>query len=95
MVEKKRNNRVKPAPNRKSLVTFSHVYIQGSVAYVAQQAWIQNATLRDNVLFGAKIQHPSYDKIISACALEPDLKMLPDGDMTEIGEKVSDEHTFH
>lgn len=62
--------------------------LQGSVAYVAQQAWIQNATVRDNVLFNNEFHQQEYDKIIHACALQQDLDMLPAGDETEIGEKV-------
>lgn len=59
----------------------------GSVAYVSQQAWIQNATLKDNILFGQPLNNALYQKIIEACALKPDLDILPGGDMTEIGEK--------
>lgn len=61
---------------------------QGSVAYVPQQAWIQNATLMNNIVFGKSVDHASYQRIIEACALKPDLEMLPAGDQTEIGEKV-------
>ena len=64
------------------------VLLQGSVAYVAQQAWIQNATLRDNILFGAEYDKKWYDQVVEACALNPDLAILPAGDLTEIGEKV-------
>ena len=63
--------------------------LQGSVAYVPQQAWIQNATLRDNIIFGRPLLEGKYRKVIEACALAPDLDMLPAGDLTEIGEKVS------
>ncbi|GLV32342.1 Multidrug-Resistance like Protein 1 [Carabus blaptoides fortunei] len=59
----------------------------GSVAYVSQQAWIQNATLQDNILFGKSLDQKLYDRIIEACSLKPDLEMLPGGDQTEIGEK--------
>lgn len=59
----------------------------GSVAYVSQQAWIQNATLQDNILFGKSLDRKLYDRIIEACSLKPDLEMLPGGDQTEIGEK--------
>ena len=65
-----------------------HVYLQGQVAYVAQQAWIQNKTLKDNILFSKELDAKKYDKILDACALKPDLEILPGGDMTEIGEKV-------
>jgi len=62
--------------------------LKGSVAYVAQEAWVQNATLRDNVLFGKPLDNAVYDKIIDACALRPDLEDFPGGDLAEIGEKV-------
>ncbi|XP_015722690.1 canalicular multispecific organic anion transporter 1 isoform X2 [Coturnix japonica] len=64
-----------------------HINIQGSLAYVPQQAWIQNATLRDNILFGSELDEARYQKVIKACALLPDLELLPAGDQTEIGEK--------
>ncbi|XP_041829097.1 ATP-binding cassette sub-family C member 3 isoform X2 [Melanotaenia boesemani] len=63
------------------------VSIRGSVAYVPQQAWIQNATLRDNILFGKSYNEQKYRCVLEACALTPDLEVLPGGDMTEIGEK--------
>lgn len=53
-----------------------------------QQAWIQNATLKDNILFGRSQEPSTYTKIVRACALQQDLDMLPAADMTEIGEKV-------
>ena len=62
--------------------------LQGSVAYVPQQAWIQNATLKDNILFGKNLYSVKYQRTIEACALGPDLEILPGGDETEIGEKV-------
>ena len=61
---------------------------QGSVAYVPQQAWIQNDTVRGNILFGRDHGKEKYDKVVEGCALGPDLKILEGGDMTEIGEKV-------
>ncbi|XP_014824510.1 PREDICTED: canalicular multispecific organic anion transporter 2 [Poecilia mexicana] len=63
------------------------VSVRGSVAYVPQQAWIQNATLRDNILFGKSFNESKYRRVLDACALTPDLEVLPGGDMTEIGEK--------
>uniref|UniRef100_A0A3P9KLK6 ATP-binding cassette, sub-family C (CFTR/MRP), member 3 n=1 Tax=Oryzias latipes TaxID=8090 RepID=A0A3P9KLK6_ORYLA len=63
------------------------VSIQGSVAYVPQQAWIQNATLRDNILFGNAYNEQKYCSVLDACALTQDLEVLPGGDQTEIGEK--------
>uniref|UniRef100_A0A8C0VM35 ABC-type glutathione-S-conjugate transporter n=1 Tax=Cyanistes caeruleus TaxID=156563 RepID=A0A8C0VM35_CYACU len=64
-----------------------HINIQGSLAYVPQQAWIQNATLKDNIIFGSEVDEARYQQVIKACALLPDLELLPAGDQTEIGEK--------
>ena len=62
---------------------------QGSVAYVPQQAWIQNDTVRGNILFGREHAKVKYKEVINACSLGPDLNILAGGDMTEIGEKAS------
>ena len=58
------------------------------MAYVPQQAWIQNATIQENILFGRRMQGVKYSNTLHSCALEPDLDILPGGDQTEIGEKV-------
>ena len=63
------------------------VNVNGSIAYVPQQAWMQNASVKDNVLFGKQVDDKFYDNVIDACALRSDLKILPGGDSTEIGEK--------
>ncbi|KAM4844750.1 ATP-binding cassette sub-family C member 3 [Thomomys bottae] len=60
---------------------------QGTVAYVPQQAWIQNCTLQENVLFGRAMDPKRYQQALETCALKTDLEMLPGGDQTEIGEK--------
>ncbi|XP_055925768.1 multidrug resistance-associated protein 1-like [Argiope bruennichi] len=57
------------------------------LAYVPQQAWIQNATLRKNILFVKPMEKKRYDLTLSWCCLKPDLKILTAGDLTEIGEK--------
>ncbi|KAJ3101164.1 hypothetical protein HDU97_001630 [Phlyctochytrium planicorne] len=66
----------------KGSVTFS-----GTVGYCPQTAWIQNATLKENVLFGAKMDANRYAYALKSCALERDLTVLPAGDETEIGER--------
>ncbi|CAB1343381.1 unnamed protein product, partial [Coregonus sp. 'balchen'] len=63
------------------------INVQGSIAFVPQQAWIQNATLRDNILFGSPLEDSRFQATLEACALGPDLELLPGGDQTEIGEK--------
>uniref|UniRef100_A0A7M4F5B4 Multidrug resistance-associated protein 1-like n=1 Tax=Crocodylus porosus TaxID=8502 RepID=A0A7M4F5B4_CROPO len=60
---------------------------RGSVAYVSQQAWIQNSILQENILFGSGLNKPYYERVLEACALLPDLEQLPNGDQTEIGER--------
>jgi ABC-type multidrug transport system fused ATPase/permease subunit len=57
------------------------------VAYVSQTAWLQNATIRDNILFGSEFDEERYWKVVDACALKVDLDLFEAGDRTEVGEK--------
>jgi ABC-type multidrug transport system fused ATPase/permease subunit len=59
----------------------------GLAAYSAQQPWIQAASVRDNITFGLAFEEERYWEVVKTCELEADLRMLPQGDMTEIGEK--------
>ncbi|KAF0700286.1 Aste57867_9194 [Aphanomyces stellatus] len=68
--------------------------VHGRVAYVSQEPWLQNATVRANVLFTDDVDTPNrddvidrYDHVLAACALQPDLAVLVAGDATEIGER--------
>ncbi|XP_031488067.1 ABC transporter C family member 8 [Nymphaea colorata] len=63
------------------------VKLYGSVAYVAQIAWIQSGTVRDNVLFGKEMDKSKYEKAIKSCALDKDIENFAHGDLTEIGER--------
>ena len=67
--------------------TDGQVQISGSIGYCPQQAWIQNSTLKENITFGLSFDRTRYYKAIRDCALEKDLEALPDGDMTQIGER--------
>lgn len=58
-----------------------------SMAYVPQEAWILNSTLKNNIMFNKVNNQERYQRVIEACALEPDLKTLELGDQSEIGEK--------
>ncbi|KAF3359841.1 hypothetical protein VdG1_05050 [Verticillium dahliae VDG1] len=58
-----------------------------NVAYCPQSAWLQNATIRENILFGRSFDKELYSRVTHACALEADFALLPHGDLTEIGEK--------
>ncbi len=59
--------------------------IPSAIAFVAQIPWIENATIKDNVLFGLPFDEYRYNKVIQVCALRKDLDMLADGELTEIG----------
>ncbi|KAF9388063.1 hypothetical protein CPC16_006719 [Podila verticillata] len=61
--------------------------LKDGVAYVSQQAWLQNASIKDNILFGSPYEEERYNQVIEVCALKRDLEILEDGDETEIGEK--------
>eukprot|EP00960_Hanusia_phi_P063575 765515-Hanusia_phi.AAC.2 len=63
------------------------VSLSGRIAYAAQQPWIKNATVRDNILFGSEYDEEKYGAVIEVCALLQDFEVLPAGDQTEIGEK--------
>jgi ABC-type multidrug transport system fused ATPase/permease subunit len=59
--------------------------IDSSIAFVAQIPWIENASIKDNILFGLPFDEARYQKTIEVCALRKDLEMLTDGEKTEIG----------
>ncbi|KAK0113328.1 hypothetical protein ONS95_013584 [Cadophora gregata] len=59
--------------------------IPSAVAFVAQIPWIENASIKDNILFGLPYDEYRYKKVIEVCALKKDLEMLTDGEATEIG----------
>uniref|UniRef100_A0A7N8XJM3 ATP-binding cassette sub-family C member 5 n=1 Tax=Mastacembelus armatus TaxID=205130 RepID=A0A7N8XJM3_9TELE len=64
-----------------------HVAASGGFAYVSQQAWILNDSLKENILFGNEYNQKKYNTVLEACCLLQDLAELPYGDMTEIGER--------
>ena len=68
-------------------MTQGSVMLGASRAFCPQYAWIQNATVQDNILFGQEMDREWYNSVIEACALGPDLEILPAGDLTEIGER--------
>ncbi|CAF0762037.1 unnamed protein product [Brachionus calyciflorus] len=61
--------------------------VNGTIAYAPQQPWIQNATIRENILFGREFDQDFYEKVLIACSLKTDLEIFKHGDLTEIGEK--------
>ncbi|EON64929.1 hypothetical protein W97_04163 [Coniosporium apollinis CBS 100218] len=67
--------------------TSGEVILGASRALCAQYAWIQNTTVKENITFGKEYNKEWYTQVVDACALRPDLEMLPNGDLTEIGER--------
>lgn len=59
--------------------------IANSIAFVAQIPWIENCTIKENVLFGLPLDLDRYEQVIEACALTKDLELLTDGHETEVG----------
>jgi ABC-type multidrug transport system fused ATPase/permease subunit len=61
--------------------------LRNSIAYAAQTPWLQQKSIKDNILFGEEFDEKRYEDTLDACALVPDLDILEDGDQTEIGAK--------
>lgn len=58
-----------------------------TIAFVPQQPWLLNANIRENILFGESFRPRRYDFVLEACALKPDIELMPDADFTVIGER--------
>ncbi|CAD8048099.1 unnamed protein product [Paramecium sonneborni] len=63
------------------------IKINGNIAYVSQKSWIQNATLKDNIVFGLPYDEKKYQNALIYSCLEQDIKILDKGEATMIGEK--------
>ncbi|NWW73640.1 MRP1 protein, partial [Climacteris rufus] len=63
------------------------VTMKDTPAYVPQQAWVLNASVEDNILFGKEMDETWFNRVTEACALHPDLESFPAGQKSEIGEK--------
>lgn len=68
-------------------LTGGSIRLGASRAYCPQYAWIQNATVRENISFGKEFNETWYNSVVDACALRPDFDVFPNGDSTEIGER--------
>ncbi|MCJ1306948.1 hypothetical protein MMC25_000592 [Agyrium rufum] len=73
--------------NRQELRPDPETGLTESVAYCAQQAWLVNDTIKQNIVFAAPFDRKRYDAVIEACALKRDLEVLDAGDSTLVGEK--------
>uniref|UniRef100_A0A8C4NTG3 Multidrug resistance-associated protein 4 n=1 Tax=Dicentrarchus labrax TaxID=13489 RepID=A0A8C4NTG3_DICLA len=61
--------------------------VKGQLTYATQQPWVFPGTIRSNILFGRELNTQKYESVIKACALKKDLELLPDGDLTLIGDR--------
>ncbi|KAH9149651.1 hypothetical protein AeRB84_007348, partial [Aphanomyces euteiches] len=61
--------------------------VYGSIAYCSQEPWIQQMSVRDNILFGKPFDSAKYTRVVDACGLLPDFELMAFGDMTEVGSK--------
>nr|XP_048326132.1 ABC transporter C family member 10-like [Ziziphus jujuba var. spinosa] len=64
-----------------------NIQVYGKIAYVSQTAWIQMGTIQDNILFGSAMDSQRYHETLERCSLVKDIRLLPYGDLTEIGER--------
>ncbi|KAI9478028.1 MAG: hypothetical protein EXX96DRAFT_539173 [Benjaminiella poitrasii] len=85
---------VLPRRGQPNVALGSQNYLDGMVggsmsgiAYVAQTAWLQNCSIRDNILFGLPYNQERYENVLYMTALTRDLEILEFGDATEVGEK--------
>ena len=65
----------------------SYLSVNGSVALVGQEAWIQNNSIKKNILFGSAYEHKKYKTVLEVSQLTKDFEALPAGENTQIGEK--------
>ncbi|KAJ8389751.1 hypothetical protein AAFF_G00114570 [Aldrovandia affinis] len=63
------------------------VKVRGDLTYASQQPWVFPGTIRSNILFGKELHPQKYEKVLRACALVRDMELLPDGDLTVIGDR--------
>uniref|UniRef100_A0A2K6KRK6 ATP binding cassette subfamily C member 6 n=1 Tax=Rhinopithecus bieti TaxID=61621 RepID=A0A2K6KRK6_RHIBE len=68
--------------------------IKGAVAYVPQEAWVQNTSVVENVCFGQELEPAWLERVLEACALRPDVDSFPEGVHTSIGEQVRVSRSF-
>ncbi|XP_047107045.1 ATP-binding cassette sub-family C member 4-like [Schistocerca piceifrons] len=59
----------------------------GRLSYACQDPWVFAATVRQNILFGLPFDRRRYREVIRVCALQRDLDLLPQGDLTVVGER--------
>lgn len=72
-----------------SMSTAPDRFRYSTIAYSGQQPWLLSGTVRDNILFGESYRPKRYEKVIETCSLKSDIDAMPEGDLTQIGERGS------
>lgn len=67
--------------------TDGHVTFSSSNWIGCLDPWIQNATIKENIIFGRPFEKQLYDQVLDVCQLSSDLKKMKHGDKTMIGER--------
>lgn len=67
-------------------LTRGSIEYEGSCGFANQQNWIFGETIRENIIFGMQFESEKYHRILDACALQQDLKSLPENDLTLVGD---------
>ncbi|KAJ7496820.1 P-loop containing nucleoside triphosphate hydrolase protein [Mycena latifolia] len=57
------------------------------IAYAPQESWLQNNTIRKNIVMGAPVDTERYTKVLDQCGLTTDLALFELGDLTMVGER--------
>ncbi|KAJ7847131.1 hypothetical protein B0H14DRAFT_3138599, partial [Mycena olivaceomarginata] len=70
-----------------SLLSWYNLPRSGGISYAAQESWVLNDTIRNNILFNSPMDEARYSKVLYQCCLERDLEVWDAGDETEVGEK--------
>lgn len=66
---------------------FFILQINGKIAYASQEPWLFAGSVRQNILFGRKMDQFRYDRVVKVCQLKRDFALLPYGDKTIVGER--------
>ncbi|TQV94142.1 cadmium factor [Cordyceps javanica] len=67
-------------------LNLGHDLAQSAIAFAPQTAWLLSETVRENIVFGRRFDFARYEDVLTRCCLHDDIKKLPDGDMTVVGE---------
>ncbi|XP_018392368.1 PREDICTED: multidrug resistance-associated protein 4-like isoform X2 [Cyphomyrmex costatus] len=63
------------------------IQVNGRIAYASQEPWLFAGSVRQNILFGRKMDQIQYNRVTAVCQLRKDFSLLPYGDKTIVGER--------